>query len=95
MSRHSDVFMDANSISYGVSGDSDVVNLTESAQVLVLLFSLVYRLDHAKTNLKNAGFNVLNAVGDAAEKYSFDMASGICEVYMWYVPILRLPRCPK
>jgi hypothetical protein len=85
--------MDANSISHEASGD--VVNLAESAKVLDLLLSLVYRLDHAKTNLRNAGFDVLNAVADTAEKYSFDMASGICEVYMWYVPILRLSRCSK
>ncbi|KAM6493192.1 hypothetical protein JOM56_011326 [Amanita muscaria] len=82
MSRHSDVFMDVhvNNISDGVSGD--VVELAESAKVLDLLLSLLYRLDHAKTNLRKAGFDVLTTVADAAEKYSFDMASDICEVYM-------------
>jgi hypothetical protein len=93
MGRHSDVFMDADNISDGVPGD--VVGLAESSKVLDLLLSLMYRLDCAKTNLRNAGFDVLAAVADAAEKYSFDMASGICEVYMWYAPILRPSRRSK
>jgi len=73
------------SISGGVSEDSPgAVKLSESAEVLDLLLSIVYRLDRAKSNLRSADFNVLKAVAEAAEKYFFDMASGICEVYMWY-----------
>lgn len=82
MGRHSDTFADANSISDGVSEDS--LKLAESAEVLGLLLSLVYRLDRAKSNLRSADFDVLKAVAEAAEKYFFEMASGICEVYMWY-----------
>ena len=71
----------ANSISDGISGDS--VKLAESAKVLDLLLSIVYRLDGAKSNLRSAGFDMLKAVAEAAEKYFFDIASGICEMYMW------------
>ena len=85
LGRHSDAFDDANSISGGVSEDSPgAVKLSESAEVLDLLLSIVYRLDRAKSNLRSADFNVLKAIAEAAEKYFFDMASGICEVYMWY-----------
>lgn len=76
--RHS---ADANSISGEISEDS--VELSESAKVLDLLLSIVYRLDGAKSNLRSTDFDVLKAVAEAAEKYFFDMASGICEVYMW------------
>jgi len=60
------------------------IELDESSKVLDLLLSMIYRMDRAKANLRNAEFefDVLNAVAEAAENYSFDMASGICEVYM-------------
>jgi len=77
MDRHS---AGVNSISDGISGDS--VKLAESAKVLDLLLSIVYRLDGAKSNLRSAGFDMLKAVAEAAEKYFFDIASGICEMYM-------------
>ena len=94
LARHSDTFRDADSISHAteVQPEGDVVGLAESAEVLDLLLSLVYRLDRAKKNLKSASFDVLNAVADAAEKYSFDVARAICEVYMWYAPISRPSR---
>jgi len=77
MDRHSS---GTSSISDGSLEDS--VKLAESAKVLDLLLSIVYRLDRAKSNLRSADFDVLNAVAEAAEKYSIDVASGICEVYM-------------
>jgi hypothetical protein len=87
LGKHSDTFADANTISDEVSeGSSEVVKLTESANVLDMLLSIVYRLDRAKSNLKNAKFCVLQEVADAAEKYSFDMVSGMCEMYMWCAP---------
>jgi hypothetical protein len=70
----------ANSISDGISEGS--VKLAESAKVLDLLLSILYRLDGAKSNLRKAGFDELKAVAEAAEKYFFDLASGICEIYM-------------
>jgi hypothetical protein len=83
MAKHSDAFADGNSISDGFSEDSSgAVVLTEPAKVLDLLLSIVYRLDHAKSNLRRADFDVLEAVTEASEKYLFDMESGICEVYM-------------
>ena len=63
MDRHS---AGVNSISDGISGDS--VKLAESAKVLDLLLSIVYRLDGAKSNLRSAGFDMLKAVAEAAEK---------------------------
>jgi len=77
MDRHS---AGVNSISDGISGDS--VKLAESAKVLDLLLSIVYRLDGAKSNLRSAGFDMLKAVAEAAEKYFFDIASSTCEMYM-------------
>jgi len=83
MERHSDAFADASSISNAVSNDSsEAVTLAETSKVLDLLLSIVYRLDRAKSNLRNADFEVLNAVAEAAEKYSFDTVSDICEEYM-------------
>jgi hypothetical protein len=82
MVRHSDVFADANTISAEVSEDSsDVVKLTESAKVLDLLLSIIYRFDRSNQDLRCADFEVLNAVAEAAEKYDLHMAS-TCEVYM-------------
>jgi hypothetical protein len=78
MDRHSS---DANSISDKIS--EGPVKLTETAKVLDLLLSIVYRLDRAKPNLRRADFDVLKAVAEAAEKYFIDIASGICEMYMW------------
>lgn len=82
MGRHSDIFADANSI----SGEDtpEAAMRFESAQVLDLLLSIVYRLDRAQSNLRSADFDVLKAVAEAAEKYFFNVASSICEVYMWY-----------
>ena len=79
MDRHS---AGANSILDGISEDS--VKLAESAMVIDLLLSIVYRLDGAKSNLRSAGFDMLKVVAEAAEKYFFDIASDVCEMYMWY-----------
>jgi hypothetical protein len=75
MDRHSDVFTEA----HRISEEPGVVELTESAKVLDLLLSILYRLDGAKSKLKSADRDSLKAVAEAAEKYLFDMISGICE----------------
>jgi hypothetical protein len=50
----------------GFSEDSSVVVLTEPAKVLDLLLSIVYRMDqHAKSNLRSADFDLLEAVTEA------------------------------
>ena len=79
---------DANSISDEISEGS--VKLSESAKVLDLLLSIVYRTDGAKSDLRGTGFDVLR---EAGEKYSVDMASGICEVYMWCALSILRPSC--
>ena len=83
MTRYSDVFADASSISDKVSKESpDIVELSESARVLTLLLSVIYRLDGFRQKLKDADFDDLKAVAEAAEKYNIEVASCICELYM-------------
>ena len=61
------------------------LELAESAKVLDLLLSIVYRLDRAKSNLRSADFDVLKAVTEATEMYTIEMISDLCEVYIWCV----------
>jgi hypothetical protein len=92
MDRHSDVVADANGTSIIDSdGLPDVLKLAASAQALDLLFSIVYRLDSANQNLRRADFRILTEVAEAAEKYSFEMVSDICEMHMWCALFSDLP----
>ena len=58
----------------------DVIHLSETAEVLELLFEFLY--PRRPPSLEELSFELLDAFTEAVEKYEVFSALAICEVYM-------------
>jgi hypothetical protein len=66
---------------------AEVVNLTESADVLELLFQYIY--PQRPPDMKNVNFGVFAGFAEAVEKYQVYAAMDICYTCMEYVDFLN------
>lgn len=65
------------------SSTDEAVPLTESSDVLQLLFQYIYPQRHP--NLKAIDFTTLAGLAEAAEKYQVYSAMDVCSILMEYV----------
>jgi hypothetical protein len=72
----------------GTLSPNEVVSLSESAEVLELLFQYMY--PQRNPDLKRVEFKVVADVAEAAEKYQVYAAMGFCNIYMEYVGFFDL-----
>jgi hypothetical protein len=83
LEMHSDVLAAAESISASSSRSTvtlEVVDLTESSEVLDVLFQFMYR--QPSPALDKVSFEVLAGVAEAAEKYQVFNVIELCKVHM-------------
>lgn len=73
------------------SASDEIVHLTETAEVLELLFQFIY--PQRQPNLKLIEFAVLSDLAEAAEKYQVFSAMETCKTSMGYVypPLNEFP----
>jgi len=61
----------------------EIVELTEDAPILELLFQFIYPTPGP--DLTSIDFNILESLAEAAEKYQVYTAMSICKIYMMFV----------
>ena len=61
----------------------EIVELTEDAPILELLFQFIYPTPGP--DLASIDFNVFESLAEAAEKYQVYTAMSICKIYMMFV----------
>ena len=61
----------------------EIVELTEDAAILELLFQFIYPL--SGPDLTSIDFDVLESLAEAAEKYQVYTAMSMCKIYMMFV----------
>jgi DNA-binding transcriptional regulator YbjK len=79
---HSDVFADAANATLP-QNDDEIVQLSETSDVLDLLFQYMYR--QRQPELKDVTFKVLAGLAEAAEKYVVPAALDCCLHKIWCV----------
>ena len=78
LEMHSQVFADAGGST--IAQANEVVQLTESAEVLELMLQYVYL--QPQPDLTTVSFAVLAALAEAVEKYQIYSAMGVCSQRM-------------
>ncbi|KAJ7496463.1 hypothetical protein FB451DRAFT_1019366 [Mycena latifolia] len=76
---HSDIFADATSATKP-ENDDEIVHLSESSDVLDLLFQYMYR--QPQPDLEAVEFRIFAGLAEAAEKYGVHSALGWCRAKM-------------
>ncbi|KAJ7165448.1 hypothetical protein C8R43DRAFT_878175, partial [Mycena crocata] len=80
---HSDIFADAgNTTLPETGGQDDVIELSESAAVLDLLFQYMYRQLQPDLNDSEVKFELFAGLAEAAEKYMVYSALTLCRMKM-------------
>jgi hypothetical protein len=81
LEAHSGAFAGAGA--FGQSSSDEIVELTETSDVLEILLQLMSL--QQPPDFRKMTFNVLAPLAEAVEKYEVFSAMSMCEIYMQYV----------